>query len=154
MEKLEKSFYWLCFALLVYITIGFKLIPAVLKDQLIKNLDENLTQRTTIEKIEFNPFIFKLTVHGFKLSDSNDITSVTFKNFSVDFDAIKSIKRSSITFDGISLKDVFINIIEEKDGCYLVSAETFGKGIDMWLRSQGDLVEIVNEQNEEDNRIG
>mgnify|MGYP003583102163 CR=1 FL=1 len=116
MGKLEKSFYWLCFALLVYITIGFKLIPAVLKDQLIKNLDENLTQKTTIEKIEFNPFIFKLTVHGFKLSDSNDITSVTFKNFSVDFDAIKSIKRSSITFDGISLKDVFINIIEEKDG--------------------------------------
>ena len=81
MGKLEKSFYWLCFAFLVYITIGFKLIPAVLKDQLIKNLDENLTQKTTIEKIEFNPFIFKLTVHGFKLSDSNDITSVTFKTF-------------------------------------------------------------------------
>ncbi len=34
-------------------------------------------------------------------------------------------------------------IVEEKDGAYIVSAEVFGKGIDMWLRSQGDRVEIL-----------
>lgn len=28
-------------------------------------------------------------------------------------------------------------ILEEKDGIYTISAEVFGKGIDMWLRSQG-----------------
>lgn len=39
-------------------------------------------------------------------------------------------------------------ILREEDGKYLVSAETFGKGIDMWLRSQGDFVEIVkNDEN-------
>lgn len=27
---------------------------------------------------------------------------------------------------------------------YLISAEVFGKGIDMWLRSQGDMVEVYN----------
>ena len=31
-------------------------------------------------------------------------------------------------------------VLEEKDGVYVVSAEVFGKGIDMWLRSQGDVV--------------
>ena len=51
MGKLEKSFYWLCFVLAIYITIGFKIIPTVLEDQLVKNLDENLTQKTTLEKI-------------------------------------------------------------------------------------------------------
>lgn len=116
MGKLEKSFYWLSLAFVIYITIGFKLIPAVLKEQIIKNMDENLTQKTTIEKIEFNPFIFKVTIHGFKLSDSDDITSVSFKNFILDFDAFKSIEKRSIVFGGISLKDAFINIIEEKDG--------------------------------------
>lgn len=34
--------------------------------------------------------------------------------------------------------------IEQHDGNgYLISSEVFGKGIDMWLRSQGDMVEMV-----------
>ncbi len=115
MGRLEKTFYWLCFVFVIYIIIGFKIIPAVLKDQLIKNLDENLTQKTTIEKIEFNPFIFKLTVHGFKLADSNDLASISFKNFSVDFEVFKSIEKLTISFGPIALKDVFINIIEEEN---------------------------------------
>lgn len=35
-------------------------------------------------------------------------------------------------------------IIEEKDGRYLISAETFGTGIEMWLRSQGEDVKVIN----------
>ena len=31
-------------------------------------------------------------------------------------------------------------ILEERDGAYTVQAEVFGKGIEMWLRSQGDLI--------------
>lgn len=34
-------------------------------------------------------------------------------------------------------------IEKEDNGVYTVSAEVFGKGIDMWLRSQGDAVEII-----------
>ena len=34
-------------------------------------------------------------------------------------------------------------ILDEVDGVYTVSAEVFGKGIDMWVRSQGESVEIV-----------
>ena len=34
-------------------------------------------------------------------------------------------------------------IINEEDGIYTISAEVFGKGIDMWLRSQGNLAEII-----------
>ena len=35
------------------------------------------------------------------------------------------------------------DIIEKNDKGYLITAEVFGSGIDMWLRSQGDLVEVV-----------
>ena len=35
------------------------------------------------------------------------------------------------------------HIISEQDGVYTISAETYGDGIYMWLRSQGDLVEIL-----------
>ena len=34
-------------------------------------------------------------------------------------------------------------ILSEEDGTYVVSAEVFGKGIEMWLRSQGELVEVM-----------
>lgn len=35
-------------------------------------------------------------------------------------------------------------ILDEEEGVYTIAAEVFGKGIDMWLRSQGELVEVVS----------
>lgn len=34
-------------------------------------------------------------------------------------------------------------ILEEDNGVYTISAEVFGKGIEMWFRSQGDIIEIL-----------
>lgn len=39
-------------------------------------------------------------------------------------------------------------ILDESDGAYIVTAEVFGKGIDMWIRSQGRDIEIIDEQGE------
>lgn len=40
-------------------------------------------------------------------------------------------------------------IVGEEDGRYIISAEVFGKGIDMWIRSQGNNVEIINNTKDE-----
>lgn len=32
--------------------------------------------------------------------------------------------------------------LSEKQGIYTITAEVFGKGVDMWLRSQGNLIEM------------
>lgn len=34
-------------------------------------------------------------------------------------------------------------IVNEDNGKYIIQAEVFGDGIDMWLRSQGDSVNII-----------
>ncbi len=34
-------------------------------------------------------------------------------------------------------------IVGEENGVYTISAEVFGKGIEMWLRGQGDAVEVL-----------
>lgn len=34
-------------------------------------------------------------------------------------------------------------ILDETDGAYIISAEVFGTGIEMWLRSQGSYVEVI-----------
>lgn len=39
-------------------------------------------------------------------------------------------------------------ILDEDDGGYTIQAEVFGKGIDMWIRSQGENIEILNEKRE------
>jgi len=33
-------------------------------------------------------------------------------------------------------------ILKEEDGVYTISAEVFGDGVDMWIRSQGDMIEV------------
>lgn len=35
-------------------------------------------------------------------------------------------------------------IESEEDGSYIIRAEVFGKGINMWLRSQGDSIILLN----------
>lgn len=35
-------------------------------------------------------------------------------------------------------------VLSEKDGVYTVSAEVFGKGIDMWLKSQGTMIKMID----------
>ena len=37
------------------------------------------------------------------------------------------------------------NIVSEEDGKYVIQAEVFGDGIDMWFRSQGDRIKVLGE---------
>lgn len=52
-------------------------------------------------------------------------------------------KYSGLDIDAILDRLPTARILDEEDGVYTVSAEVFGKGIDMWMRSQGDVVERI-----------
>lgn len=52
-------------------------------------------------------------------------------------------KYSGMDIDAILDRLPTAEILNEEDGVYTVRAEVFGKGIDMWLRSQGDLIKII-----------
>ena len=58
------------------------------------------------------------------------LTKVKFKFKGTDIDAI---------LDRLPTAKV----LDEDNGVYTVQAEVFGKGIEMWLRSQGENVEVV-----------
>ena len=34
-------------------------------------------------------------------------------------------------------------VTKKDDGTYLVEAELFGDGVDMWLKSQGNIIEMI-----------
>lgn len=51
-------------------------------------------------------------------------------------------------YTGLSIESVLDRlptavIIDEQDGAYTVQAEVFGKGIEMWMRSQGDYIHLL-----------
>jgi len=52
-------------------------------------------------------------------------------------------KYSGLDIDAVLDRLPTAQILSEENGIYTVSAEIFGKGIDMWIRSQGDNVEII-----------
>lgn len=57
------------------------------------------------------------------------------------------LKRVRFKYTGYSVEAVLdrlptAKIESEENGGYIITAEVFGDGIDMWLRSQGDLIEI------------
>ena len=58
------------------------------------------------------------------------------------------LERIKFRYKGMSLEAVLdrlptAQVLSEDDEGWVISAEVFGKGIDMWLRSQGDLVERI-----------
>lgn len=50
---------------------------------------------------------------------------------------------SGLDVDAILDRLPTAKIISENGGVYTISAEVFGKGIDMWLRSQGDSIRVL-----------
>lgn len=53
-------------------------------------------------------------------------------------------KYSGSDIDAILDRLPTAKVISEEEGIYTVSAEVFGKGIDMWLKSQGDYITTIH----------
>ena len=58
------------------------------------------------------------------------------------------LRRVTFDYSGTSVEAVLdrlptAKIISQEDGVYCITAEVYGNGIDMWLRSQGDAVKVV-----------
>jgi len=60
---------WALVAVLAYTLIGFLFLPWLARNQAPKLAQENLGVDLAIEKIRFNPYLFKLTVEGLSLED-------------------------------------------------------------------------------------
>lgn len=52
-------------------------------------------------------------------------------------------KYSGLDIDAVLDRLPTAQVVTEEDGIYTVSAEVFGKGIDMWLRSQENNITLL-----------
>lgn len=100
---------------IIYTLAGFYLIPMVVKEQLIKNLDNLLITKTSIEKVFFNPYSLKIELEKFALKDK-DKKLIGFDKLSIDFSLLKSIHESHISFKALNLVKPYINIVQNENG--------------------------------------
>lgn len=90
---------------------------------------------------------YKVLDEQFKIPYGNRFKEGEFRK-RVQFMYGGKLQKVKFKYKGTSVEAVLdrlptAKILEEKDGIYTISAEVFGKGIDMWLRSQGDMVEVI-----------
>ncbi|WP_198304451.1 DUF748 domain-containing protein [Arcobacter vandammei] len=115
MGTLKKIFYTFISLFVFYILFGFFLIPNILKEQIIKNIDENLNAKSNIEKIEFNPLTFDLKVHNFKLTSLENEDLVKAKELQIQLGILKSLDQKHFRIEYILLDELFVNILQKED---------------------------------------
>jgi hypothetical protein len=117
MRKLKIISYFVSIFIVIYLLFGFALLPIILKNQLIKNLDEKLTLKSQIEKIEFNPLTFEFTLNNYKLLNKNsENNTLSLKKLYVDMAFFKSLFNYELNIQNIIFDELVLNIKEEENG--------------------------------------
>lgn len=121
---------------------------------------ENPEKRNTFEK-ENDPFPTIYRIDRIQnIKDTNEKFPVPYKDRFKEGEYKNKVQymwggepqRVEFKYYGSSIEAVLdklpmAEVVEEKEGVYTVKADTFGKGILMWLLSQGSKIEIVSPHN-------
>ena len=92
---------------------------------------------------------FESTGVTFQVIHSRKFSDGEFRK-RIQFMYAGALRRVTFDYSGASVEAVLdrlptAKILSEKNGIYRITAEVYGNGIDMWLRSQGSAVKIVEE---------
>ncbi|SEA29178.1 WYL domain-containing protein [Oribacterium sp. KHPX15] len=117
---------------------------------------ENVNPKKQFENPDdINPTIYRIDrINGLKITSEHFL--IPYKDRFEEGEFRKRIqfmfggklKRVKFEYTGYSLEAVLdrlptAKIIRENNGKYIIQAEVFGDGIDMWLKSQGENVKII-----------
>ena len=117
------------FYLIVYIADGCKDFPTVLRIDRIVSFQGTGAQFRIPFRDKFNEGEFRKRV---QFMYSGELRRVKFEYCGPSVEAV---------LDRLPTAE----ILSKKDGLYTVSAEVYGNGIDMWLRSQGEYVKLYRD---------
>ena len=93
---------------------------------------------------------FEPTGATFRVTHSGKFSDGEFRK-RIQFMYAGELRRVTFDYSGASVEAVFdrlptAKIISQEDGVYRITAEVYGSGIDMWLRSQGSAVKVVDQK--------
>ena len=90
---------------------------------------------------------FEPTGATFRVTHSNKFCDGEFRQ-RIQFMYAGELRRVTFDYSGTSVEAVLdrlptAKVVSEENGVYRITAEVYGSGIDMWLRSQGDAVKVL-----------
>lgn len=103
----RRKRFWAILVVLLYTLLGFLLVPAVVKNNIINLIEEDLGRTVRVEKVEFNPYVLSLSVQGFEMDDSDGVRLASFDEFFVNFQP-SSLFRWAWTFREIRLAGPYL----------------------------------------------
>lgn len=102
--------------LMLYGLAGFYFLPAVLKAKLPEVIEQETGRKSSIEKVEFDPFLLRLNLEGFSLQEANGEPFVSFARFYADLNTFHSLADRALALDRILLVKPWARIAWLKNG--------------------------------------
>ena len=111
----RSRLFWLLFALSSYAIVGFLILPGVIKNIAIEQIEQNLGWQGSIEKVELNPFALTLTISQFSIQDEQGNAVVSFDRYHNNIE-LRSIIEGAVTFSNLELVAPFIKLVIDENG--------------------------------------
>jgi hypothetical protein len=102
--------------LIIYTLVGFFVVPAIIKSQMLKRLPALTKRQAAIEQVKCNPYVLSLTIRGFSLKEPNGDVFSSFDEFYGNFQLWASLFKRAWVFDEISLTKPFAQVTYQADG--------------------------------------
>ena len=111
LRKFLKFFLYLTVA---YAVVGFLILPIIIKSQLVDILQKQTKATVTLESVSFNPFLFKLTLFGYKMQDATKQELLSFDSLVVDVDP-SALVYGTFTLHSLELSAPYVNVVRNED---------------------------------------
>jgi uncharacterized protein involved in outer membrane biogenesis len=111
-----KLLIWSAAVVLTYTIVGFLVVPAIIKSQMLKRLPPIVFRQVAVQKVAVNPFTLALTVRGLSMTESNGEAFAGFEQLHVQFQAMLSLSRHAWVFQDVTLTNLSAHIVRRKDG--------------------------------------
>jgi hypothetical protein len=110
-----KRSLWAAAVFLVYVLVGFFVLPPIIKAQLLKRLPPITKRQAAVREVKFNPLVLSLTIRGLSLTEPDGQVFASWEELYVNFQ-LSSIFRLAWTFAEIGLKQPYGHVALFKDG--------------------------------------
>ncbi len=107
----------LVIAIVFYTVIGFLILPAIIKSQMLQRLPALTHRRVAIQEVKLNPYALSFTLRGLSLTETNGDEFISLGELYVNFESISLLKRGFV-FKEISVKKPSANIVRLLDGAF------------------------------------
>ncbi|CAA9891123.1 conserved hypothetical protein [Candidatus Methylobacter favarea] len=116
LPKALKVFFIISSLLVMYAVMGFYILPAVLKWKMPEIIQQETGRKTSISKIQFNPFSLFASLQGFAMQEQNGRPFVRFDTFYIKIKPVQSITQSALVIEKVLLEKPFVHIARQKNG--------------------------------------